>query len=766
MRKLVIFCLFMLALSGCASLQEKSSEIKPDWITKTPEETGSMYFIGMSSGTNTLSEGRKEAIGDALLRSVGYLGVKVKARQEIVMGSIYNKMKNEIETSSKGRLEGTHIKEIYYEAVKSPESDKKSYEVYVLLRYSNSELESARELLKEENKNTLIKAREILAKAEEQRKEGKFAEVFQGYSFVLKTLEEIGSDEGLTAEIIEQATRVFGSLNIVIDKPVTAIGTVKKGLAAPLKVIVFCSITELLPLCGIPVTFRFKDGRGELDRVCFTDEHGMASSSVTRIDSIQNDNKVEASISLGSLIKPRDPRYESQIKQEQPKSVSFVFASFGEPSDIRPEKKSIALADFSNMTNDVSLSWLCNGLPEVITNRLAQIKNVNILTYENLKSNAEEFDNVYIINGSFQKFGGDLRIIAKITDNASEKLIATTTATGPVEKIFDVQDELSIKIAGALNIDISSANKSGSFAKNIKAYEYFSKGMKDFQNYRYSDAIYNYTLAIKSDPTYADAYNNLGLAYYKNKETDKALEQYEKSMELNPLNERPRVNLAIAEYSKGNKEKALHILSLANEKNAFAHEAFLLLGTIYHEQGLFDTALSSFQKAIKIKPDSTDAFNGLGMAYQNKGELAPAKENFRKAILLDSNNEKAYNNLGIICDREGDPDKAVYYYRIALNINPYDYAAWSNMGLAYSHKGLSGKALDAYQKAIEYSPKIPGVYYNLAAFFSSMKENDLSIECLQKAILVGFDNIAKLKADKSFDNIRKDPRYLEIVTKK
>ena len=105
-RKLIVSCLIILC--GCATLPEKSSEIKPIWITKTLESANGFYFVGISIKSESLDEGRKIAVNDALIRIVQYLGVKVRAHYELMLNTIYTNMKSEIETFQKVKLK-VHI---------------------------------------------------------------------------------------------------------------------------------------------------------------------------------------------------------------------------------------------------------------------------------------------------------------------------------------------------------------------------------------------------------------------------------------------------------------------------------------------------------------------------------------------------------------------------------------------------------------------------------------------------------------------------------
>ena len=207
------------------------------------------------------------------------------------------------------------------------------------------------------------------------------------------------------------------------------------------------------------------------------------SSCVSRIDSISKNNRIEAMIILKSLIKTKSAKFESSINQIQSKAVSFSFSSIGSPVDIRPERKNVVIDNFVNLTGDKDLNWLSTGLTDIVTNKMSQINSINLQSQDSLKKESQDFCEMIIVNGSYQKDNDGLRIIAKVSDFTTDKVIGTVMVAGKLDNIFSVQDELAIKIAGALNIDLTS-NKDKELkeklTKNLKSLRVFFKRVKIF----------------------------------------------------------------------------------------------------------------------------------------------------------------------------------------------------------------------------------------------------------------------------------------------
>ncbi|OGF53623.1 MAG: hypothetical protein A2452_03675 [Candidatus Firestonebacteria bacterium RIFOXYC2_FULL_39_67] len=750
-------CLVLIFLAGCATVTERSAQQKPSWITGAESSPAGSYFVGMSPAKKTLALARKEAINDALARVAQGIGVRVKAHNQLIMNSLSSEFKADIETTAKGKIENTHIQDMYYEEDKT----KGTFQAFVLMYYSNKEMEKARKDIAEENALQLSRAKDTFIQGLTQENSGKAAESFQSYSFAMEILEKSDDTEKLQEKILNQAINLYRRLSIIkVNDPVD--GTVKEGLKQPLKTRVMFENPgkNILPVSGFPVNYGFIEGRGEIERLVFTDSTGIALSKVSRLDTIRKDNSVEAYLSFGSLIQVNEFLYSDTLKRISPKRIEFVFGSKGQEADTRVELLNLVVRNFQNLTGDESFDWLSAGIAEILSNKFSRVKTIKINSLSALKSSGEPY---FTIGGSYQKEGGNLRLIGLVSGSKSS-VAGSVMVTGTPEKIFELQDELALKLSGALKVPLAkSSNEKSTSSVNIKAYRSFSEGLRAFQSCDYDSAILAYQEAIKNDPLFGDAYNNLGLSYYKKKESAKAKDMYEKALTVNNTNEKARINLAVLHYGEGEYEKSAYVLSQSGAESLYAYEVNLLLGAAYEKEGLLDKAAASYQKAAEMNTSSADACVGLGSVYLKNNELEKAREQFEKALSRDQRSSKAYNYLGIVYDRMKEQAKAVYYFRTAISLEQYNGTLWSNLGRAYAHNNEVEPALNAHLKAVELSPDNMEVFYNIACFYSGIKEKDKAIQSLQKAVELGFKDKTLLENDESFKNLIEDPRFKKLL---
>lgn len=95
------------------------------------------------------------------------------------------------------------------------------------------------------------------------------------------------------------------------------------------------------------------------------------------------------------------------------------------------------------------------------------------------------------------------------------------------------------------------------FTKDKKAKEFYNKGEEEFSRSNYKAAIKNYEKAVKIDPNFAFAWDNMGVSYRKIEKFEKAIECYKKSLEIDPKGHMPLLNVAIAYELLNNPKEAL-----------------------------------------------------------------------------------------------------------------------------------------------------------------------------------------------------------------
>src|SRR3989339_979945 len=147
MKKVLIFLLsflFMasLSLDARTKLVSRSQKKKPAWITIPPQEKGQYYFVGISQNAATLDKAMRGAIEEALKQVLTVIGVfvgnKMQIDKQIEGDKTITKMLDEYKEVGKGKVSGHRIKEIYTEEYLDEDKNARFYDVFLLMKYSET----------------------------------------------------------------------------------------------------------------------------------------------------------------------------------------------------------------------------------------------------------------------------------------------------------------------------------------------------------------------------------------------------------------------------------------------------------------------------------------------------------------------------------------------------------------------------------------------------------------------------------------------------
>jgi tetratricopeptide (TPR) repeat protein len=199
----------------------------------------------------------------------------------------------------------------------------------------------------------------------------------------------------------------------------------------------------------------------------------------------------------------------------------------------------------------------------------------------------------------------------------------------------------------------------------------------------------------------------------------------------------------------------------------------------------FLDAVDYYEAATKKSPNNAALFNKIGICQLMLQRYKEAKKSFERAIKADHNHADAYNNLGVIYYQAKNYNKAIKQYEKAILLKDDAASYFSNRGAAYFGKKEFNKAALDYSKAMAIDPDIfervsrSGVMaqlpspedrarydYVLAKLYAKMGVPDRSLHYLKKAMEEGYKDIKDVYKDNEFTELRKDPRFAELMAAK
>ena len=194
-----------------------------------------------------------------------------------------------------------------------------------------------------------------------------------------------------------------------------------------------------------------------------------------------------------------------------------------------PDKPSIAVLPFENMSDDPNQEYFGDGLAEDLITDLAKISDLLVISRNSTfvykdksigtKQIAKNLGARYVLEGSVRKVGDQVRINAQLIDAPTQHHLWAERFDGPLSDIFSLQDKIARKIVASLAVKLTELEQEHVYRKetdNIKAYDALLKGadlMKRYSPDRTVKAIPYFEEAIKLDPSYSRAYAGLAEAY-------------------------------------------------------------------------------------------------------------------------------------------------------------------------------------------------------------------------------------------------------------
>ncbi len=216
--------------------------------------------------------------------------------------------------------------------------------------------------------------------------------------------------------------------------------------------------------------------------------------------------------------------------------------------------------------------------------------------------------------------------------------------------------------------------------------------------------------------------------------------------------------------------------------SASVNELELRADTLKAQKAYLD-ALDYYRAALAKKPDSPSLHNKMGITEFEMDHFREASKHYQRAIKLDHQYSDAYNNLGVIYYIHKKYDKAIKEYQKAIEIRQDAASYYSNLGSAYFSKKEFEKASIAYNQALQLDPEVfertsrGGVQlhmrspedrahfdYVLAKLYAKMGSADRSLQCLRRALEGGYKGIDDVYKDDEFAELRKDPRFTQLMS--
>ena len=330
-----------------------------------------------------------------------------------------------------------------------------------------------------------------------------------------------------------------------------------------------------------------------------------------------------------------------------------------------PDKPSIAVLPFQNMSGDPEQEHFCDGLVEDIITTLSKLARLRVIARNStfvykgrsvdIREAAKQLGVRYVLEGSVRKSGNRIRITAQLIDAADGTHLWAERYDRAMDDIFAIQDEITLTLATEMQVKLTEGEQARlhyTTTNNVEAWTYWVQGMSHFRK-----------AVTKEDNSQARHY-------------------WEKALALDPAS------------------------ASLNAKLSFLHSLDARFGWWDDRQTAMDKARSYADRALEIDPGNADAYTASSVTLLGQRRYDEAVAAAKKAVQLAPGAADAAELASHVLAASGYPEDAVVLGEKATSLSPsYPAMLLGTLGNAYRLSGRTEQAIAAFQA---YHARNPG----------------------------------------------------------
>jgi adenylate cyclase len=364
-----------------------------------------------------------------------------------------------------------------------------------------------------------------------------------------------------------------------------------------------------------------------------------------------------------------------------------------------PDKPSIVVLPFDNMSRDPDQEYFSDGISEDIITDLSKVSALFVIARNsafvykgkafNIPDICRELGVRFALEGSVRRAGNRVRITAQLIDGSRGGHLWAERYDRDLTDIFAVQDDVTQHIVAALKVTLSEAEKCliiDSGTTNVDAHDFFLRGReliaankKDREMFDQSTACFR--RAIELDPSYGAPYAGLGMAYlfdYQNRWSD------------------------TPETSLDQAERMVSESIAKNNKDPFAH---YVAGAVSLFKRNYERSAHETERALSLNPNYALALDARGCVHIYMGEPVEAIPYIERAIRLDPAQQVYRHFLGTAYFVAGNYETAAAVFKDRIAMTPTTDLSRAFLASALGHLGRLEEARQIWRELKEINPR-------------------------------------------------------------
>jgi TolB-like protein len=408
--------------------------------------------------------------------------------------------------------------------------------------------------------------------------------------------------------------------------------------------------------------------------------------------------------------------------------AASISAKIDEPLSL-PDKPSIAVLPFVNMSGDQEQEYFADGITDDLITALSNVQSFFVIARNssfvykgqavNTKTVAAQLGVHYVMEGSVRKAGGRIRVTAQLAEAATGRQVWAKSYDSTLEDIFDLQDEITASVVGAIEprlLEAETRRIKQKRPENLDAYDLVLRGL-DLMNRLTPDntaaALRLFETAIGLDPSFGRAYACASWCHRRHVQLA--------GMSLSLHDQRECVRLArvalnvdagdpyvlwqagmTAAYVERDPDAGMVLIDQSLQTNANANRAWLASGLVRCMVGDPEMAIDHAERAIRLSPLDTSMWVAHGVLATAYLQLARYEE-------------------------------SAHWARSSTRRHIYNAPAFHVLAASCAQLGLMDQAHEAIERALEFDPKLTIRRLEEIFLISRYRNLDRFLEGLRKA---------------------------------
>jgi tetratricopeptide (TPR) repeat protein len=457
-----------------------------------------------------------------------------------------------------------------------------------------------------------------------------------------------------------------------------------------------------------------------------------------------------------------------------------------------PPIRSLAVLPFIALGVNTELGYLADVMTVELGNELGRIDQINIrsrssadrykVTDKLLPQIASELRVDALVEGSIQQLEDGLRISLQLVDGRTDRQLWSEVFHSDLGDFLTLQGEVARAIANQIEIELTPETEARltrgrkTSPESLKLLAVGNHLLKEFDPSSFQRALRVFSEAVSLDPEFAEAYAGIGNAYVQlggwhgseKRATILPLARSaaNKAIHLDPDLAAGHLSQAQILRMEWDWQAAERAYKTGRELNPSGSIGLLEFANFLTAIGRTDEAIEIAREVVELDPLSPTSYNELGFALQADGQMDAALQQYQQALQFDPAFVQTNSLLADLYILAGQFDKAIPHLdRQRKAIEPQSWTSHAVLGLQYGQVGQHDETRKVLSLLIEKtkSEYVPAMAF--AYLYLGLEDYDEAFNWLEAAYKERDMSLVWLKVDRSFDVLRDDARFHDLVAR-